>query len=136
MTKELDDALVRDFPLLYADRHAPMTKTCMCWGFDVPDAWEPVIRKLSAQVEKILATIPEEYRPRASQVKEKFGGLRFYMTGYSAEIDKLIGEAEKACWEICAECGKPATVTAGGWITRLCAECAEGRGVTEMEEDE
>ena len=80
MKEELDKALVRDFPNLYVDRNASMTKTCMCWGFCCDDGWEPIIRKLSEKLEKIIVDMPKNNRPKAIQVKEKFGGLRFYMS--------------------------------------------------------
>lgn len=37
MSPELDKKLVAAFPLLYLDRNAPMTDTCMCWGFECDD---------------------------------------------------------------------------------------------------
>jgi len=97
MKAELDDALCRDFPLLYADRQASARSTCMCWGFDVPDAWEPAIRRLSEKLECLIADEPadeEGARPKASQVKEKFGTLRFYMTWQTDAMDELIKQAE------------------------------------------
>lgn len=125
MKQELDEALVRDFPLLYASRNAPMTQTCMCWGFSTPDSWEPVIRKLSEKLEKMILELPKDQREycMASQVKEKFGELRFYMTSSTEEMDMAIQEAETECWEICAGCGSRASITTKGWITRLCREC-------------
>lgn len=62
--------------------------------------------------------------PRAFQVKEKFGGLRFYMTGIDSadpEIARLIAEAEKKSNKICEECGAPGTQNPHrGWCETLC----------------
>ena len=44
MRKDLDDALVRDFPLTFRDRNGGTRVTCMCWGFP-GDGWEPLIRR-------------------------------------------------------------------------------------------
>ena len=37
MKKELDEALVAKYPKIFKYRHAPMTHTAMCWGFDCGD---------------------------------------------------------------------------------------------------
>ncbi len=58
MKAELDEALVRDFPLLYADRHGNPKETCMCWGFACGDGWEPLIRRLSEKLEPLIAAMP------------------------------------------------------------------------------
>lgn len=125
MRADLDSALVRDFPLLYADRSAPMTQTSMCWGFP-GDGWEPLIRRLSEKLEPLIAALPEsEYgRPRASQVKEKFGTLRFYMTSATDEMYKLISEAESESARTCEMCGAPGKTRGGGWLVTLCDGCA------------
>ena len=39
MKQELDEALCRDFPNLFRDRHGNMMTTCMCWGFECGDGW-------------------------------------------------------------------------------------------------
>jgi hypothetical protein len=67
-----------------------------------------------------------EYRhphPRASQVKEKYGGLRFYMTSATDEMYDLISEAEHKSEEICEVCGNEGRPSGEGWITTLCNSC-------------
>ena len=66
--------------------------------------------------------------PIAEQVKEKFGGLRFYMSSETDEMTKLIDEAEKECNNTCETCGEPATCTMRGWVKRVCKKCAEKNG--------
>jgi hypothetical protein len=61
--------------------------------------------------------------PRAAQVKEKFGGLRFYMTSGSDEIYDLINKAEVLSRKTCEECGQPGEEGAGSWIRTLCESC-------------
>ena len=63
--------------------------------------------------------------PKASQVKEKFGGLRFYMTCGTDEIFNLIDEAEELSYKTCEECGKPGEEKDTGWIRTLCDYCHE-----------
>ena len=59
----------------------------------------------------------------ATQVKEKFGGLRFYIMGGNEKIDALISFAESMSECTCEECGRPGTQNAGGWIKTLCHDC-------------
>ncbi len=124
MRKDLDEALVRDFPNLYRDRHADMTQTCMCWGFP-GDGWEPLIRRLSEKLEAMILQLPEDQRDGccASQVKEKFGGLRFYMSAYVPAISELIDAAEAESLVTCESCGAPGTVAGKSWIKCLCDAC-------------
>jgi len=122
MRQELDEALVRDFPNLYADRHNK--KAPFCWGFECGDGWEPLIRKLSEEVEAIIVTMPEKERKkfRVKQVKEKFGTLRFYMGIAHDGIRAAIDRAEQESAVTCETCGKPGKIRSGGWISVLCDE--------------
>lgn len=63
--------------------------------------------------------------PRAAQVKEKFGGLRFYMEGSTDEIREIVREAEAECWKTCESCGtkKDVAIRKGSWVRVLCLEC-------------
>ena len=63
--------------------------------------------------------------PKASQVKEKYGGLRFYMTCDTDEIFNLIEKAEALSLKTCEECGQPGEEKGGGWIHTLCDDCHE-----------
>lgn len=70
---------------------------------------------------------------RASQVKEKFGTLRFYMTGSTDEMEAIITEAERRSAVTCEECGKPGKLVGGGWVYTRCRECFQAmtdRGYT------
>lgn len=63
--------------------------------------------------------------PKAAQVKEKFGGLRFYMTIESDEITTLIREAEALSFKTCEECGQPGESRGASWVHTLCKNCDE-----------
>ena len=39
MKDELDKQLCEKYPKIFKDRYAPMTETCMCWGFDIGDGF-------------------------------------------------------------------------------------------------
>jgi hypothetical protein len=58
----------------------------------------------------------------ATQVKEKYGTLRFYFDGGDDYIDGIIAMAESMSARTCEVCGAPGTSNGGGWIRTLCEE--------------
>lgn len=62
-----------------------------------------------------------------SQVKEKFGGLRFYYDGGDDKIRGMVGMAESLSAITCEECGAPGDQRHDGWIRTLCDEHAANR---------
>lgn len=59
----------------------------------------------------------------AEQVKEKFGGLRFYYRGGDSVIDGMVRVAESMSYRTCESCGNPAKITGHGWLVTLCDPC-------------
>lgn len=120
MREELDKLLVEKYPALYKQRNWPMTETCMCWGFSCGDGWFKIIDELSEKLSKFEGI-------QAAQVKEKFGGLRFYIDGTDSdnyeEVHQLIAEAEVLSYKTCERCGQPGEVKGGGWVRTLCDDC-------------
>lgn len=127
MNKRNTEKLYKDFPELYKQHSWSMQDTCMCWGFECDDGWFDLIYQLSKDiVEKSKNKI------QAIQVKEKFGGLRFYYQWitedntslkFHREIEKLIEEAENKSYKICEICGNPGEPNENGWISTLCEKC-------------
>ena len=73
-----------------------------------------------------LEEVKEVYPVVASQVKEKFGGLRFYVDGGDDTVHAYIDFAENLSYYICESCGSMDHVgTTSGWIVTLCKSCAE-----------
>lgn len=130
MNKELDAALVKDFPCTFRNRSASMQVTCMCWGFDCGDGWEPLIRKYAAKIEPLLKDACEKNREgekfgyyTTSQVKEKFGTLRWYMSGASNEVFALVVKAEQESGKTCEECGNKGRLRGKNWVWTRCNKC-------------
>ena len=115
MNKKNTETLLKDFPKLYRQYYLPMTETCMCWGFDCDDGWFDLIYELSKKL-KIASPNTE-----AVQVKEKFGGLRYYFTSTTEEGAKLIRNAEEKSYHICEVCGKKGVLREDlPWMRTLC----------------
>ena len=117
MRKELQDKLYEQFPKLYAQKDLDMQQTCMCWGICCGDGWYNIIEDLSRKLEPLGV--------EAVQVKEKFGGLRFYLNGYNETASKLINKAEAKSIKTCELCGKPGKQRGTSWVRILCDGCLE-----------
>ena len=74
--------------------------------------------------------------PIASQVKEKFGGLRFYVQGAIDEHYHYISFAESMSYHTCEVCGAPGKRWTDGWHKTLCDIHAEMEGRSEEYADE
>jgi hypothetical protein len=76
--------------------------------------------------------------PVAVQVKEKFGGLRFYVNGATDKHWSYISFAESMSYRTCESCGAPGKRYTDGWHKTLCDIHAamEGREEEEYASDE
>lgn len=62
MKTELDVILCDKYPKIFKNRYAPMTSTCMCWGFEHGDGWFNILDGLC---ENIQSHIDRSRRDRA-----------------------------------------------------------------------
>lgn len=122
MTPELDKALCEKYPKIFADRNRSMTITAMCWGFDVGDGWYALIDVLCEELQR---ETDQQGAPQviATQVKEKYGGLRFYVGCAEERQMAMIDFAEALSYRICEECGAPGSLDErkDRWMTTRCA---------------
>jgi hypothetical protein len=85
------------------------------------EGWDDLIRRLHNR----LVGIDPNYR--VMQVKEKFGGLRYYIEP-SQGLDEMLCrrlyeveyEAEAESFHICEVCGEPGETRGGSWYRTLC----------------
>lgn len=78
---------------------------------------EDDIALLKAKVQEAAEQVP-----KVMQVKEKFGGLRFYVVGATDEQYSYINLVEMMAGRVCEVCGKRGKTHRGGWIRTLCAK--------------
>lgn len=111
--------LCQEFPLLYGNN----------FYFECGNGWFDLIYQLSKDIFSIVQhfEIDKEKNinfPCVGQVKEKFGGLRFYMD-YCHNLDliaELISEAENESFKICEACGLPGKLITGNCWAVLCKD--------------
>ncbi len=123
MNKKNTECLFSDFPQLYRGRTETITTNLMSFGFCCGDGWFLLIYELSAKVTEYAEKTG--FDAKVSQVKEKCGGLRFYLKLEDEIITSLVEEAEERSFTICEKCGEPGLTQRNklNWLATLCQKC-------------
>lgn len=136
MRDELEQQLHDDYPDLYAAFDASegdeLYKTPLAqYGMQCDDGWYGLIDALSSFVESQT----DDAQIVAHQVKQKFGGLRFYHGGVPDAVSDrrtqmifgAITFAEQFSTEICELCGQPAVENGAPMSRARCEDCRNSR---------
>lgn len=96
---------------------------------DMPYGWKRAFGKqMCEEIRNVLIKGKYLYAYRVAEVKEKFGGLRWYDDGapqsISRELQDVIDKYEELSYSTCICCGHPATKISRGWISPFCDRCA------------
>lgn len=85
------------------------------------EGWWPIIARLDQDLRKVAP----DYQ--VLQVKEKFGGLRYYTTFPNAnyleikdQVEPLMHSAQAEAERTCEVCGQPGTLRTERWHKTLC----------------
>lgn len=142
MRKDPQQELYSKYPKIFRQKDLPMNQTAMCWGISCGSGWYTIIDELCSSIENHIQNenwsinykkekgelppdAPNFPQIEATQVKEKFGGLRFYVNYYDDYIRGLIDMAESISLRTCEDCGNPGKQNEEGWIVTLCDPCRE-----------
>jgi len=107
---------------------------CMAFGIEHGGGWNTIVEELLQKIETQLAEKyaagfrDPDYGFQIDQIKEKFGTLRFYVSGADDQIFRWIVDAEEKTAKTCEVCGN-----SGGlhcrkgvfWVRTLCPAHAE-----------
>lgn len=154
MKLELERKLFEKYPKIFRQKNLPMEETCMCWGIECGDGWLWLIDNLCQTIQSYL-DFNRRAQVEAVQVKEKYGGLRFYvhdtyefskwewlkyrikrLLRFSSLfpkadnlVDGMVWFAEHLSFEICEQCGSTEEVSQSkGWIKTRCERCRKVEG--------
>jgi hypothetical protein len=72
-------------------------------------------------INRLYDTLPKS--TYVSQVKEKYGSLRFYIGSGSNRTFDLITAAEEESETTCEACGEPGKIYTEGWFKCRCPAC-------------
>jgi hypothetical protein len=93
-------------------------------GFAIGKGWWPIIEVLCANIQQHIdwANRNDQVVPQVvvAQIKEKFGGLRFYYDGGDEQVHGMVRIAEAWANRTCETCGERGKQRGGGWIRTLC----------------
>jgi hypothetical protein len=127
MRKELEHKLIERWPTWFNTggdfRHTAMTR-----GFEHGDGWFDILSRLCEDLEPLVAEFEVAGGPKFEvlQVKEKLGGLRFYVNCRKNDaIRQRIDTAIQESLRTCEVCGQPGQERGGSWIKTLCDEHSE-----------
>jgi hypothetical protein len=102
-------------------------------GLCVGPGWYPILDALCNQIQTYINWKNRDgevvSQVEVSQIKEKFGGLRFYYDGGDDFVDALVRMAEAWAENTCEVCGAPGEARGGGWIKTLCDTHAKAREI-------
>ena len=126
MKHEFQIKLFEKYPTVFEfDKTDPASPTCFfMFGIECGDGWYDILDKLLHLIAWHQKDA-KKYNPKyenvsITQIKEKFGTLRFYYTGGDDYISGLVAMAETMSSVACEECGNRGSQTDTGWIRTLC----------------
>jgi hypothetical protein len=131
MRKELEQRLFERWPTWFNPK-GDVRYTGMTLGFTHDDGWFDILWRLCGDLEPLVAEFEATggQKFEVLQVKEKFGGLRFYVNCRRNEaISQRIDAAIQESFHTCEVCGQPGTLRENGLIKTVCDEHASGQEV-------
>jgi hypothetical protein len=109
--QEMQDYFPKVYPKIFVGKYG---------GIAVGKGWFDLLNQACRLIQSHLDWKPDVPQVVAEQVKEKFGGLRFYVQGGDEYTNGIIAMAEQMSMMICEDCGAPGDRGGDGWITTLC----------------
>ena len=106
---------------------------------DIPRGWRIAFGdQMLEELDQLLKKYNFEKEYRIVQIKEKFGGLRWYDDGFPEEgweeYKAWLYKYEDLSFKTCMSCGKPAIGFTKGWIMPLCKDCMKDMPYDPIEE--
>lgn len=122
MTKNEMDAYLTSIGGLNNGWFPDRPPICNSSFFSCNEGWYQIIHDLIEDLIKL------GWDKSVLQVKEKFGGLRFYISQSTEKMDQRIAYAEQESTKTCEFCGTKENVTTATnpgeyWIRSLCNGC-------------
>ena len=112
------------------------------WGVECGDGWFSLIDLLSCAcenaIERLISLgVPNERWPRVAQIKEKFGSLRFYISGsLPGQLrEQILKDSEEESRSTCEQCGAPKKLQSSESWRTYCDDCAKKSSDERVTED-
>lgn len=117
----------------YPDLFHPVGDPATAQGWpEVGDGWRDLLERACVRIRAAIQADGGTFH--ATQIKEKYGTLRFYCDGAlspaaDANVEEAIDLADTR--SACTCDGEPGRLHGSGWLVTRCAECAAGRPLVE-----
>jgi hypothetical protein len=123
---ELEQKLVERWPRWF-NVTGDIRQTRMVDGFAHGDGWFYLLWRLCEDLEPLVAELEKQTGQQFEvlQVKEKFGGLRFYVNQHTYAIGERIQKAVQDSFQTCELCGRPGHLFQSPSLAVRCDECAQ-----------
>jgi hypothetical protein len=96
----------------------------MAFGFMCGPGWYPLIYETLDAIQLVVDR--DGLDLEVAEIKEKYGALRIYMSGYVPEVEEIIKEATRKSLKICEVCGESGErIDRSGWLMTRCNKCLE-----------
>lgn len=134
MTEDEEKILCQKYPKIFKNREESVMEVCMDWGFECGSGWFNIIDTLCQEIQyhidqKVVGLRQDDrmsIQVIAGQIKQKYGGLRFYYTGGDDTVSALVSFAENLSNKTCEHCGQVGKKRNASYIEVLCDECVKG----------
>lgn len=95
------------------------------FGIECDKGWEKLYQPIIDYIEDYNKDKEGDDRIEILQIKEKFAGLRVYLSKYTDELRSMIEDAEADSYHTCEVCGKHINkpITEHHWIYPMCRKC-------------
>jgi hypothetical protein len=133
MDRKLQEQIYTTFPEFFESVKSEEKDTIhspqYLFGIECDNGWYNLIYKLFFDLDQTIINYDLKHlksckSPQIHQIKEKFGGLRFYVSGATEEQYKIIEKAEEESYHICEQCGcKGKLRDVYGWYWTFCKKC-------------
>ena len=112
----------------------------VAFGCDIGDGWYDLLHGLCEEITAIYIQYGADVDIVVDQVKEKYGGLRFYYhregiladetanITLNRQIENIVEQYEERSEHVCEECGNEGILRNDlSWISTLCDNCYKRR---------
>jgi hypothetical protein len=128
--------LCKKFPKIFplaGERNSNLAVESPTFYFECGDGWYHILHSLCENLQsyidykidsgKVSTEEAVSLQVIATQIKEKFGTLRFYVVGGDEVTDGMISLAESISEHTCEGCGNVGTTYNNGWVRTHCESC-------------
>ena len=115
------------------------------YGLECDIGWGDILKEILTELKEVISSLKDWSSPvfRVAQIKEKFGGLRFYID-FNQEVDEnftlpndvvvqfynIIEKGEDKSFSVCEYCGKEGELRRLSWLKTLCDNCFQLKGAS------